>query len=98
MFDDPLSRALCLYVGYERLQIPARQAEEVVRAFGPERAMTLTPKLDEILDYAVGRTIGVEIDLPNIGRDAANAARRKYPSLSRKARKAIAWYVSQHWQ
>lgn len=98
MMENRLSRAICVYVGYGRHPLPALYPEDVLQVLGPERARELLPKVDEIVAFAVNRSIGAEIDLPNIGRDAATAAAHKYPGLGGRARKALAWYVAHHWR
>jgi hypothetical protein len=98
VMENRLTRAICVYVGYGRYPIPALHPDDVVSAFGPERGRELLPEVDEIVAFAVDRTIGAEIDLPNIGRDAALAVKRRYRSVGRRARKALAWYVTHHWQ
>lgn len=96
--DKQLSEAICIYVGYGRHQIPALHPDDLEQALGAEGARALTPKLDEIVTFAVRHSAGSEIDLPNIGRDAAVAVSRKYGGLERRALRAIAWYVTRHWQ
>ena len=98
MFENRLTKALCVYLGYERYPIPAAHPEDLKVALGLDRAQELIPRLDEIVTYAVDLTIGAEIDLGNLAENAAGAVRRKYPGVGKRGRRAVAWYVTHHWQ
>ncbi len=98
MFENRLTRALCIYVGYQRYPVPAAHPEDLQAVFGLKWAETLQPRLDEILNYAVGLTVGAEIDLGSLADNAARAVRRKYRGVGRRGRRAVAWYVTHHWR
>ena len=98
MFENRLTKALCVYLGYGRYPTPARHPEDLKAAVGLDRAQELTPRLDEIVDYAVNLTVGAEIDLGNLAENAAHAVRRKYRGVGKRGRQAVAWYVTHHWQ
>ncbi len=98
MFENRLTKALCIYLGYGRYPVPTKHPEDLRAALGLDRAQALAPQLDEIVSYAVDLTVGAEIDLGHLAENAAKAVRRKYPRVGGRGRRALAWYVTHHWQ
>jgi hypothetical protein len=98
MFENRLTRALCVYLGYQRYPIPAKHPEDLTAALGSARAEEMIPRLDEIVAFAVNLTVGAEIELGKLADNAAHAVRRKYRSVGKRGRRAVAWYVTHHWR
>ena len=98
LFENRLTRALCVYVGYQRYPIPGIHPHALAASEGVERAQLLEPRLNEILAYALNLTVGTEIDLGSLAENAATAVRKKYPAVGSRGRKAVAWYVTHHWR